>query len=62
MIKDIDELKEKIGKVIVILLIVWLFKQMLLQIPKGQIDMLYTSLVILIMAVSLKVISIKSKK
>jgi uncharacterized membrane protein YqhA len=59
MIKNIDELKEKIWKVIIILLIVWLFKQMLLQEPKNQLDMLYISIIILIMAISLKVISIK---
>ena len=59
MVKDLDELKEKIGKVIIILLIVWLFKQMLLHEPQTQIDMLKTAWIILIMAISLKVISIK---
>jgi len=59
MVKDLDELKEKIGKVIIILLIVWLFKHMLLQEPKTQLEMLYVSIIILIMAISLKVISIK---
>ncbi len=59
MVKDLDELKEKIGKVIIILLIVWLFKQMLLHEPQTQMDMLKTAWIILIMAISLKVISIK---
>ena len=59
MVKDIDELKEKIGKVIVILLIVWLFKQMLLHEPTSQNDMLKVAWIILTMAISLKVLSIK---
>jgi len=59
MVKDIDELKEKIGKVIVILLIVWLFKQMLLHEPVAQNDMLKVAWIILTMAISLKVLSIK---
>ena len=62
MVKDIDELKEKIWKVIVVLLIVWLFKQMLLQEPKTQLQMLYMAGVILLMAISLKILSIKNKK
>jgi len=61
MVKDIDELKEKIWKVIIILLIVWLFKHMLLHIPNNQIEMLYSAWIILIMAVALKVVSIKNK-
>ena len=59
IIKSIDELKEKIWKVIVILLIVWLFKQMLLQEPKTQLQMLYMAGIILLMAISLKILSIK---
>ena len=59
MVKDIDELKEKIWKVIIILLIVWLFKHMILHIPNTQIEMLYGAWIMLVMAISLKVISIK---
>jgi len=59
MVKDIDELKEKIWKVIIILLIVWLFKHMLLMEPKTQLEMVYSAWIILIMAIALKVVSFK---
>ena len=61
IIKDIDELKEKLGKVIIILLIVSLFKQMILNEPQSQYDLLINAWVILIMAISLIVISSKKK-
>jgi len=59
IIKSIDELKEKIWKVIVILLIVWLFKQMIIQEPKSVVEILVISLAILIIALALKFISWK---
>ena len=59
IIKSIDELKEKIWKVIVILLIVWLFKQMIVQEPKSVVEILVISLAILIIALALKFISWK---
>ena len=59
IIKSIDELKEKIGKVIVILLIVWLFKQMIIQAPKNVMEILFISLAILVIALALKFISWK---
>ena len=57
IIKSIDELKEKIGKVIVILLIVWLFKQMIIQTPKSVMEILIISLAVLVIALALKFIS-----
>ena len=57
IIRSIDELKEKIWKVIIILLIVWLFKQMILQIPQNRWDILILAWAILIMALALKFIS-----
>jgi len=57
IIRSIDELKEKIWKVIIILLIVWLFKQMILQIPQDRWDILILAWAILIMALALKFIS-----
>jgi len=62
IIKDLDELKEKIGKVIIILLIVILFKQMILNLPKSQIEIIYFALSILMLAWALKIVSIKNKK
>ena len=59
IIKSIDELKEKIWKVIVILLIVWLFKQMILQAPQNSTEILVISLSILVIALALKFISHK---
>ena len=57
IIKSIDELKEKIWKVIVILLIVWLFKQMIIQAPQSVTEILLVSLAILVIALALKFIS-----
>ncbi len=62
IIKDLDELKEKIWKVIIILLIVILFKQMILHLPDTQTEIIYFALAILMMAWALKIVSIKSKK
>jgi len=62
IIKDLDGLKEKIWKVIIILLIVILFKQMILNLPKTQIEIIYFALAILMLALALKIVSIKSKK
>ena len=59
IIRSIDELKEKVWKVIIILLIVWLFKQMILQAPQTRLDILILSWAILIMALALKFISKK---
>ena len=59
IIRSIDELKEKIWKVIIILLIVWLFKQMLLHVPTTWVEILLTAVSILIMALALKYISNK---
>lgn len=59
MVKDLDELKEKIWKVIIILLIVWLFKQIILNVPKNNLEILYYAIAILFMSISLKVLSIK---
>ena len=59
IIKSIDELKEKIWKVIVILLIVWLFKQMIIQAPQSVTEILLISLSILVIALALKFISEK---
>ncbi len=59
IIRSIDELKEKIWKVIIILLIVWLFKQMILQVPTNQYHILIFSISILIMALALRFISWK---
>jgi uncharacterized membrane protein YqhA len=57
IVEDIDELKEKVGKVIIILLIVWLFKQMLLNSPKNDTEIIILALSILTLALSLKFIS-----
>jgi len=62
IIKNLDELKEKIWKVIIILLIVMLFKQMILHLPSNQKEIIYFSLTILMMAGALKIVSIKNKK
>ena len=59
IVKDIDELKEKVGKVIIILLIVRLFKQILMYKVFDIKDILILALSILVLALSLKFISWK---
>ena len=59
IVKDIDELKEKVGKVIIILLIVWLFKQILTYKVIDIKDIVVLALSILVLALALKFISWK---
>jgi uncharacterized membrane protein YqhA len=57
IVKDIDELKEKVGKIIIILLIVWLFKQILTYSVIDIKDIILLAISILVMALALKFIS-----
>jgi uncharacterized membrane protein YqhA len=53
LIHDIDELKQKLGKVIVISLVVHVFKQMILFVVHDSIDLLVMGGVVLLLALGL---------
>ena len=53
LIHDIDELKQKLGKVVIISLIVHVFKQALVAHVDTTIDLVYISIVVLLLAIAL---------
>ncbi len=61
IIHNIDELKEKISKVIIIMIVVYLFKQIMTIKVNNVIDILYLSIATVLLAISIAVISFKIK-
>ena len=57
--QDIDELKERVAKLIIVILIIYVFKSILTINPQDNIDILYISWSILLLALSIKMISKK---
>ncbi len=61
IIHDIDELKEKVTKVIIIMLIVSIFKQILSFEANNTLDVLYLAISTLTLAIAAAAISFKPK-